>query len=236
LSISADYYSISIKDVVGPIAGLSALNKCYNLDGSNPSYSAGNIYCTLISRDAGGQLSLIRAPYLNLGGLKTRGMDIAVNWSIPLSAMGIASSGIVKLGSDIGLMKSYQTAIFPGDAFVDSAGTNGAQASSLPKTKHTTTVGYQQGAAEVALNWQYLAAMKDRSTLTNPASTVIGSKAFSKFDLTGRFQLKHNLEVRAAISNLFDKSPPFASSGSYVDPAVYDIVGRAYTVGVRFKL
>jgi outer membrane receptor protein involved in Fe transport len=193
------------------------------------------VYCALLTRDSGGQLSLIRAPYLNLGGLKTKGLDIALNWSIPLSAMGLSSSGVLKVGSDIGLMNSYETAIFPGDAFVNSAGTNSAQTSSLPKTKHSTTFGYQQGATEIALNWQYLAAMTDRSKLSNPASTVVGSKAYSKFDLTGRYQFNNNLEVRAAISNLFDKTPPFAASGSFVDPAVYDIVGRAFTVGARFK-
>ena len=38
MSLSVDYYDIDITDVIGPISGGTALSKCYNLDGSNPSY------------------------------------------------------------------------------------------------------------------------------------------------------------------------------------------------------
>ena len=36
LSASIDYYRIEIQDVISVVPGLSALSKCYNLDGSNP--------------------------------------------------------------------------------------------------------------------------------------------------------------------------------------------------------
>ncbi|MFX5772736.1 TonB-dependent receptor, partial [Acinetobacter baumannii] len=51
-SVSIDYYNIKIKNVISSVPGLTVLSKCYNLDGSNPSYSATNAYCGLIQRDA----------------------------------------------------------------------------------------------------------------------------------------------------------------------------------------
>lgn len=83
LSISVDYYDININDVISVVPGLSALSKCYNLDGSNPSYSPTNSFCGLLTRDSNGLLQLIQTPYLNLGGLKTSGIDVQFSWDIP---------------------------------------------------------------------------------------------------------------------------------------------------------
>ena len=41
-SVSVDYYNIKIRNVISTINGLTALAKCYNLDGSNPGYSNSN--------------------------------------------------------------------------------------------------------------------------------------------------------------------------------------------------
>ncbi|HEY0939866.1 MAG TPA: TonB-dependent receptor [Steroidobacter sp.] len=236
LSLSVDYFSIDIKDVIGPVNGLSALNKCYNLDGSNPTYSPSNVYCQLINRDASGQLVLIRTPYMNLGGRRTKGVDIALDWRLPASILGIQSDGEFFLNSNIGYMLSFEDALFPGDRFVDSAGTNGAQVDSRPKSKRFTTLGYRQGPAQVSLHWQYISAMRDRSILTNPASTVVGSPSYNKFDLSGRYRLNDGVDVRFSITNLLDEAPPFAASGQYTDGGVYDIIGRAFTLGVRITM
>src|SRR6185312_986840 len=70
LGVSVDYYNIDIKKVISVVPGLTALSKCYNLDGSNPTYSPTNQFCQLLQRDSSGLLQVINTPYLNLGGLK----------------------------------------------------------------------------------------------------------------------------------------------------------------------
>ena len=49
ITASVDYYNIKIEQVISVVPGLSALSKCYNLDGSNPGYDAGNSFCQLLS-------------------------------------------------------------------------------------------------------------------------------------------------------------------------------------------
>src|SRR6185436_10317817 len=66
LSASVDYYNIKIDQVISVVPGLSALSKCYNLDGSNPSYAPTNSFCQLLQRDSNGLLQVINTPYLNL--------------------------------------------------------------------------------------------------------------------------------------------------------------------------
>lgn len=77
MQVSIDYYDISIGKVIGVLPGGQALDKCYNLDGSNPTYSASSTYCALPIRDpTTGQLASILQETQNLGAIKTRGFDL----------------------------------------------------------------------------------------------------------------------------------------------------------------
>ncbi len=83
--LSVDYYDIDITDVIGPVSGGTALSKCYNLDGSNPSFDVANVYCQVIQRNATtGGVDIIATPYFNLGGLRTSGVDAQIDWQFPL--------------------------------------------------------------------------------------------------------------------------------------------------------
>src|SRR5207248_3677595 len=110
LSASVDYYKISISEVISVVPGLTALSKCYNLDGSNPSYAVTNEFCRLLSRDANGLLQVIQTPYLNLGGLKTDGLDMQLGWNVALADLGLGpSSGRVFVNSGIGYLHAYRS-------------------------------------------------------------------------------------------------------------------------------
>ena len=65
ITASIDYFNIKITDVISVVPGLTALSKCYNLDGSNPSYSPSNPFCALLERDSNGLLQIINTPYFN---------------------------------------------------------------------------------------------------------------------------------------------------------------------------
>ncbi len=60
ISFSADYYDIKLQDAIGTVTGLLTLSKCFNADGSNPTYSPTNYFCTQVSREsATGLISVI---------------------------------------------------------------------------------------------------------------------------------------------------------------------------------
>ncbi len=85
LSLSVDYYDIDISNVIAPIAGGTALSKCYNLDGTNPTYDPANPFCAALRRNpTTGGVDTVAAPYLNLGGLRTSGVDAQIDWKIPV--------------------------------------------------------------------------------------------------------------------------------------------------------
>src|SRR2546421_184681 len=243
LSASVDYYKISISEVISVVPGLTALSKCYNLDGSNPSYALTNEFCQLLSRDASGLLQVIQTPYLNLGGLKTDGLDIQLGWKVALADLGLGhSSGRVFVNSGLGYLHAYSVQTLPGTQFQDFSGTNTIAANyslsaSFPKWKTITTLGYGLGAATVSVRWRYQTAMKDVTAVTTPANPGVGVDAYSLFDVLGSYDTNKQWQIRAGVTNAGNHGPMLVSSSqTSTDPSVFDVVGRSYYVGVHVTL
>jgi len=243
LSASVDYYKISISKVISVVPGLTALSKCYNLDGSNPGYAASNEFCQLLNRDSNGLLQVVNTPYLNLGGLRTDGLDIQLGWSAALADLGLGrSSGRLFANSGIGYLRDYSVQTLPGSPFQDYSGTNTIAANynvsaSFPKWKAVTTLGYQQGGATVSVRWRYQNAMKDVTAVTTPANPGVGVPAYSLVDLFASYEVNSSLELRGGITNLGNHAPVFVSSSqTSTDPSVFDVVGRSYYFGIHVNL
>jgi len=243
MSASVDYYNIKISKVISVVPGLTALSKCYNLDGSNPGYAASNEFCSLLHRDAQGLLQLIDTPYLNLGGLKTDGVDFQMAWNVGLADLGFSgTSAHVFASSGIGFLHGYSIQTLPGSPFQNYAGTNTISAnynvsSSFPKWKAVTSLGYSQAGATVSLRWRYQNAMHDVTAVTTPSNPGVGVPAYTLVDLLGSYEINKEWQVRAGITNLGNRGPVLVSSSqTSTDPSVFDVVGRAYYVGVHLTL
>jgi outer membrane receptor protein involved in Fe transport len=52
-------------------------------------------------------------------------------------------------------------------------------------------------------------------------------------DVGGTYNIRQDVTAYFKVDNLFDREP--AKSPNYANPALYDIVGRMYRAGVRFK-
>lgn len=241
-TVSVDYYNIDISKVISVVPGLTALSKCYNLDGSNPTYSAGNPFCQLLQRDQNGLLQVISTPYLNLGGLKTDGVDMQLQWGAALSDLGLGShAGRLFLNSGLGWLHGYSIQTLPGTPFQNYAGTNtiasGLTSSTFPKWKALTTLGYGIGGATVSARWRYQNAMKDVTAVTTPKTPGVGVPAYSLVDLTGTYVINKEWEIRAGITNLGNHGPVYVSSSQFsTDASVFDIVGRAYYFGIHLTM
>ncbi len=235
VSGSIDFYDINIKDTISPVPAASALNKCYNLDGSNPTYSTSSPFCALISRDANGLLTQVAAPYLNLGTLKTSGVDLQLDWRFKLSAMGLSEgSGSFGVTTVMSYLRNYVSQALPGDAAQDFKGTIGTVI--IPTWQSDTTFRYTVGAVTTSLHWHHLPAMKDVTAVTRPASPAAGVEKYDKFDLSLRYGYSKNLELRAGITNLLNRDPALVPGNQNLTlTSVYDILGRSYNVGARYK-
>src|SRR5690606_37992944 len=99
LTVSADWYEIDIENVVGSLGFLTAYQQCFNANGSsNPTYSIQNPYCQVITREpSDAEPQFVYGGNFNLSHRYTSGVDLSVNWSAPLTNLGLNARGDVSV-------------------------------------------------------------------------------------------------------------------------------------------
>ena len=241
MQLSLDYYDISVKKVIGVLPGGLSLDKCFNFDGSNPSYSNSNQYCQLLARDpvTGGITSLLQET-ANLGALKTRGIDAEFDWSFGLDSVGVPLPGVLELKTVASRLMEYEVQALPGGPFSDYTNTvsppNGGSYGSLPRWKDVTTIGYLQGPWSAGLRWRYIGAMRSLAAVSDPQSMTPGTTAYSLFDLFGAWDVNDHLTVDGGINNLMNREPMVVDGiPGNTEPSTYDILGRSFFVSVSAR-
>ena len=206
LTASVDFYNIEITNAIATINSTFVYSKCFNASGSNPTYAlhdAGG-YCDLITRDpVSGERSTTAAPYKNSGILKSRGLDLAANWT-----KDFQRAGSFYINNQITFLDQFaiqDAASEPVLNVRDTLSTSyyGAQY----KYKLNTTVGYNLpgGKTSLGLNMRYLPSIRAEAAARNPATTTTGAKAYSVFNLFARAAVNEKLEFRGGIDNLLDR-------------------------------
>ncbi|MBS1200639.1 MAG: TonB-dependent receptor [Proteobacteria bacterium] len=235
-SLSVDYYNIEINDVISVVPGLTTLSKCYNLDGTNPTYSNDSVFCQLLHRDANGLLQLIETPYLNLGALSTDGVDVDYSWRPSLSAFGADAPGNLFFHTYVSYVNSFEIQTISGEPSQDFVHTI-AVGASHPQWKAMTDIGWETETFSVGLRWRYLESMDDITSVTTPATPAPGTPTYNTYDLFGTYSPTERLEFRAGITNFTDELSVKVSTSQWsTDPSVYDPIGRQYYLGMRFSL
>jgi iron complex outermembrane receptor protein len=246
-SISVDYYNIRVRDAISQLDFNTLVNKCYNLDGSNPSYSVANFYCGFIGRSSSnGQMVNVRTPFANTGGYKTSGIDLEANWLTDIGEATGLGSGAGTLSWDIvgNYLNSFKQQILPGSPFVELGQTNiGGSLSStatlgpFPKYQSNTRVTYHNFGADISMRWRMIGGMKDQSFSTNRLTTVPGQGVANYFDATLGFGLPDTqTHFSLVINNLFDRTP--SQTGAFpgsTNASLYTVLGRTYLLTVDQK-
>jgi iron complex outermembrane receptor protein len=245
INLSVDLYSITLKDAVSTTDIRTIFNKCYNVDGSNPTYSAGNSWCQLVDRTTGatgGPPPLrVLTPFLNIAAFKTTGADAQLDWT-----WRDVGPGRLHLSSAWTYVKSFELQQLPNAPFLNYAGTvtlpvsattSSATAPAIPRIRVLTTLDYGWSGFDVGLRWRHLASMADQSVVTNPATSVAGVPTYDYLDLLLGYDLNEHLKFTATVTNLSNKDPPIvAGTLGNTQRALYDLLGRTYQVGLRAKL
>ena len=244
VSMSLDYYSIDIKNAVGTVTASTAVAKCFNADGSNPTYSNTNFFCSLLSRDPlTGQFVNSIQTNANLAELKTAGYDFQADWNFGLGAIGLDDSyGTVGLNVIGNYLSEMKVQLLPGAPFRDLRGSIGDQSitnvgNAFGKWKFFTTLSYAVGPFDAAVRWRYIDKMIDQSCIGRSSCTAVSPGATSYYDITGDWKLNDNYQFSAGVLNVADKQPPFFTSfiQANTDPSTYDVLGRRYFVGIKAR-
>jgi len=244
ISVSVDYYSIDIKNAVGTVTASTAVAKCFNADGSNPTYSSSNFFCSLFVRDPlTGQIANSQQTNANLGELKTSGIDIQFDWSAGLGDLGLDDRyGTIGLNVIANNLLEMKVQLLPGAPFRDLTGSIGDQSitnvgNSFADWKLFTTLNYAVGPVNASFRWRHIDSMIDQSCIGKSTCTAVSPGAIDYFDLTGAWKINDRYELSAGVNNLGDKQPPFFTSfiQANTDPSTYDVLGRRYYIGFKAR-
>lgn len=247
LSASLDYYKITINKAVSNATAAQVNNGCYL---ANPGFGF-NALCGLILRSPvdgtlnGGSAPGIVTSQSNLGTIWTAGLDLAINYRLPLQDLGLSPAlGRLDIGLQASKTTKWETQTIPGVPLLDCLGYYGNSCGGPTyKTKFNQRTVWNVGDWALQTNWRYVGRVNEEPGGASYPQAVSTIKAYSYLDATVDWNLTKNLKLRLSVTNLFDKQPPEVGStigttttnSGNTFPAWYDVVGRYYTVGATLK-
>ncbi|MDE1916732.1 MAG: TonB-dependent receptor [Sphingomonadales bacterium] len=247
LQLSVDYYNIRIQDAITSTSTQGVVNNCF----IGGTYS-GNSWCSLITfannDPVAGQMTGVRGVTANVASFRTRGIDLQATYRQPLDEIGL--KGMLTVNTMATHVMSFWSStdvstLFPNG--IDRAGQTGASfggPAGLPSWLINTTLDYEVGRFGFNGNVRYVSpslqnnglygpdqAGYDPTLTTSISNNRIPAVAYLDIGLRYSFGAAKQFTLYFNISNLFDKDPPLPANGS----AYYDLMGRTYKGGVRFK-
>lgn len=217
-SVTVDYWEFELSNVIQSYTGPSLVQYCYR------SSSLDNPYCPLIERDPDTNeiVNYFETP-VNAALSDISGWDIEAAYSYD-SPFG--DFGFRLIGTYLEDRRINSTG-FAEDEVV----TTGEQ--SRPRWRHRFITNYNYGnfSATLSMTYRHNSVLsRDWSPNQHNYNEV---PSYTQFDLTSRYNVTSNLQLRAGLLNMFDRNPARQPS-VYNQGQYYDILGRRATLGVNY--
>jgi outer membrane receptor protein involved in Fe transport len=233
LSVTVDYYHITVDDLVGTIGVPAILAGCYPASGQPVQ-----AYCSLITRASGsGRILFVTDINQNVGSSSTAGIDVAARYAIP------SPIGRFGLGLDGTWLAYFDRSQVVGTGIQTISGRGNYDLGALPTWKVNAGATWRLGGWSASGLARYVGTFKECATPA-PDLTSSGGLCYAAPNLPSR-QVGHNvtLDLNASytlltgagrtllllgVNNVFDQAPQYVYSAALAnsDPSIYDYVGR----------
>lgn len=250
-SLSADWYDIVIHNTIAFVSGGSAASEqiCIASGGTSE-------YCSLVIRphpitdtSPDNFPTMVLSEVLNSGTASTHGIDGEMDYNFDLSDYWAGAPGTVLSR----LLVSYQPSLLsktaiPGAPVINQAGAEGAATGSTAVGRVTFNLGYATGPWIVNLTERWHSSERQNSNPTLVFSDP-SVPAIYYTDMSVSYTFNHNsdhntLQAFLTVENVFNQQPSIyistARTGAegYAYPASFDedVIGRYFTMGLRYKL
>jgi iron complex outermembrane receptor protein len=241
VTMSADYYYIKVKDIIGvapegpifndiPAAEAAGILVRYPVDstGCPPSERVGGIPCPV-------QYSIQNN--LNVNQITTSGIDLNGSFRFPRFDWGqfkfdINGTYVFKWDQNDGTGTQHLVGTYAGStaSVVQGPGATGA----FPRWKHNINLGWTFGPWNANLNQLYVNGYSEPADDT--PTRRVGS--YSIWGINGSYTGFKNLTLTIGIKNLWNTDPPFTRQDRAFqigyDPFLTDPTGRFYYGSIRY--
>ncbi len=234
LSLTTDYYDISVDNAISTTSRSVVLSRCF--DASSADFSAdcnGNAI-----RDARGALIEVNSGTANENKIDTRGLDVDLTYVTELWGGSFKANLIWNH-----LFEFKETGIADGSS-IDYAGQV-----LYPDNRANLNLSYNYDALTVAWRIRYWDSVVDSVDEGNlnytdgaPLTTYNNISSVFYHDLNASYAFNNNTTLNVGIKNAFDKKPPVlnqssvsGATGINTASEAYDVTGRYFFAGVTVK-
>ena len=244
-TVSLDYYTIEIKQMIAIEGPDSVYGRCLSL-AENPTGNINAPGCAQIFRDpSNGNPANIDLPYTNAGRAQVEGVDIQINWSTMFAGGGF------NLNSVMNYNMASETQDRPDLPTFDWAGTTGCALQIQCQGyeyRIFTTLNYFRGPWSMSLRHQFWPSV-DPAACGTPVATPTScsdalatgggvQESYDLFALSGSYQFGDKYTLRVGVENLFDTEPPITganpSAVPFANPGTHAGVGLGTGVGSTY--
>lgn len=245
LSLSVDYYNIQINDAISQVGTQNVVNNCL----------ISNIqqFCDLVTLGDDGIPTLVGDVFVNVAAENVEGLDFEGSYITDVNLFGGSESLSTRFFASWLFTRSETNLDTSGNPItVDYAGQTGAgQASGVyePYTdfRANGSVTYRNDGFSLMLQARHIGQGVQDVLLTEGVNIVdnsVSARTYLDLRLGYQFDMgSSEVEVFANVTNLNDEDPPLTPSYSAFtgystqhNTAVYDVLGRRYTVGVKMRM
>jgi iron complex outermembrane receptor protein len=225
LSITVDYYVITVDKAISLFGASNVLNQCY--------VQGNSAYCGQVHRDPGANFAVINLDdkIANLAKDETAGVDVAARYVFPTESIGKFS-----IGADATFL-SYHNYIDATGFKIRGKGND--DIGPLPAVKGIANLGWSMGGLNVGVNARYVGGFKECYSdycMFNPPNTPadqIKIPSYTTVSLNAGYTFKTSAGTTtwiAGVQNVADTQPPFLyfASAANTDPYLYDYIGRYF--------
>jgi outer membrane receptor protein involved in Fe transport len=237
-SASVDYYSITLNGGISSLSAQQIVDFCQaGIDTSQT--------CGAFDFNPAQGLPYVNVESFNLSKITTEGFDIEASYQFGLGDLP-GNFAIHGLATNVGDFTTYSG--LPGTLPTQGAGVNtgatphwkGLLIESWDNDKFSANI-QERFISDGVFGYQYIVCQTGCpvSTANNPTLDYNHMAGAFYVDVGGSYNVSDSLQAYFKINNLFDRDPtasPQTNTGLDSNPALYDIIGRVYRIGVRYKM
>lgn len=225
-SLSVDKYRVKIADVIAQLGNQTIIDQCF----------AEGAFCDLVRRDpVSGHVLYVNNTFQNLDQATVEGIDFEARYTWQLND-----------GSDIDVR--FLAGNMSENSLTNSFGRKIERAGqgTLAEWTGTTSVGYRKGPFNASVTARYIGSSK-LNLLWEEGVHIDNNDIDSRtyFNLQAGYDIENamggRLNIFGNVQNLLDKDPPWAGStysvwsGARYTNSNFDMLGRRFTVGMRYQ-
>jgi iron complex outermembrane receptor protein len=223
VSLEVAYSNIELDDAIQAQNGQSLVDRC--------AQTGDAVACATITRTASGQISAISNPLINIGGIKTRAIDVNFVWTSPEWDVGTFGA------------RWYTTRLLEFTEYVPAAGgllaieregtERGSPDQAYPKTKSTLMLDWDKADWGATVTGRYISKVQEAGD-----PNKLEARLYVDAQIRWRPSfVSEDFGVAIGVNNLFDKDPPgcVTCGLNNYDPNAYDAPGRFMYLRLSYR-